>query len=111
MQFVAEDVRYTQSKCCKMLYAVSLGLPKDKLTLTAVKVDKAGPGAKVTMLGCDEAMRFSVNGKKQLVIDASAMSESKAPCKFAYSFKLAGFDLDIQADAIRKAPKTKMVHD
>jgi len=111
VKFVAEDIRYTQSKCGKALYAISLGLPTGKLTFTAVKVNKVGPDATVSMLGCDKALKFTVNDEKQLVVDASGMNESKAPCKFAYTFKLAGFEVDVQEEAIKKAPKTEMVHD
>lgn len=45
------------------------------------------------------------------MVDASAVSAENAPCTFAYSLKLAGFDLDIQPDAVVEAPKTEMVHD
>ena len=107
---MAEDIRYTQSKDGQTLYAIALGLPKDSLTLTAVKVNQAGPNAIVSMLG-GQGLQYSVNARKQLVIDVPAMSRATAPCKYAYSFKLTGFDLDIQADAVMEAPKTEMVHD
>lgn len=71
----------------------------------------AGDGAKVTFLGRDAALPFEVNAKKQLVVDASAVNAGNAPCTFAYSLKLEGFDLDIQPDAVVEAPKTEMVHD
>jgi len=108
--FVADDIRYTQSKCYKYLYAIALGLPKDSLTLKAVKINDSGPSASVTLLGRGK-LDFTVNDRKQLVIDTAGISASNAPCPFAYSFKLSGFELDIQSDAIKKAPKTKMVHD
>jgi len=106
--FVAEDIRYTQSKTGETLYAIALGMPQDELTLTAVKVNQAGPNAIVSMLG-GAGLKYRVNARKQLVIEAPRMSP--APCKYAYSFKLAGFDLDIQADAVKEAPKTEMIHD
>jgi alpha-L-fucosidase len=108
--FAAEDIRYTQSKDGKTLFAISLGLPKDQLTLTAVKVNAVGDDAVVSMLGRGK-LDFEVNDKKQLVIDVADLSAENAPCKFAYSFKLAGLDFDIQPDAVKEAPKTKMVHD
>lgn len=111
IKFSAKDIRYTQSKCGKTLYAILLGLPTQKLTLTAVQVNKVGDGAKVTLLGRDAPLPFEVNGKKQLVVDASAVNSDNAPCDFAYSLKLEGFELDIQPDAVVEAPKTKMVHD
>jgi alpha-L-fucosidase len=108
--FVAQDIRYTQSKDGETLYAIALGLPEGSLTLTAVKVNQAGPNAIVSMLG-GQGLKYSVNAKGQLVIEVPAMSQATAPCKYAYGFKLTGFDLDIQADAVKKAPKTEMVHD
>ncbi|MBN2296909.1 MAG: alpha-L-fucosidase [Pirellulales bacterium] len=108
--FVAEDIRYTQSKDGKILYAIALGLPKKSLTLTATKVKVAGPEATVSLLGYGK-LDFTVNDRKQVVIDVSGLTESNAPCPFAYSFKLSGFELDIQPDAVKQAPKTKMVHD
>ncbi len=109
--FTAEDIRYTQSKDGKTLYAILLGLPADKVTLTAVRVDKTGPDAQVSLLGNDGTLPFTANEKKQLVVDTTSVSAANAPCKFAYSLKLAGFELDIQPDAVQEAPKTKMVHD
>lgn len=111
IKFSAKDIRYTQSKCGKILYAVLLGLPTEKLALTAVKIDKAGDNAKVTLLGRDAPLPFEVNAKKQLVVDASAINTDNAPCNFAYSLKLEGFEFDIQSDAVVEAPKTEMVHD
>lgn len=63
------------------------------------------------MLGRDEPLKFTVNDKKQLVVDTSGISATNVPCKYAYSLKLVGFEVDVQPDAVRRAPKTDMVHD
>ena len=110
VHFVAQDIRYTQSKCGKELYAIALGLPAGTLTLTAVKISSAGPDASISLLGRGP-LKFKINAKRQPVIDVAGLSADNAPCQYAYSFKLKGLDLDIQADAIKEAPKTKMVHD
>jgi alpha-L-fucosidase len=110
VRFVAEDIRYTQSKDGNALYAIALGLPAKSLALTAVKVNAVGPSAGVSMLGRGE-VDFTVNDRDQLVIHVGDLSAANAPCQYAYSFKLSGFDLDIQPDAVKQAPKTKMVHD
>jgi len=110
IRFVAEDIRYTQSKCGKMLYAIALGPPKDTLTLTAVKVNAAGSEAGVSLLSRGP-LKFTINDRQQPVIDVGDFSAANAPCRYAYSFKLEGFDLDIQPDAVQQAPKTEMVHD
>ena len=52
-----------------------------------------------------------VHDKKQLVVDTSGMSAANAPCKYAYSLKLVDFEVDVQPDAVKQAPKTDMVHD
>lgn len=109
--FTAEDIRYTRSKDGKTLYAILLGLPAERVTLTAVQVDEVGDGAAVTLLGRDGPLRFDVNAKKQLVVDTSAVDSDSAPCDYAYSLKLEGFEVDIQPDAVVEAPKTEMVHD
>ena len=93
------------------MYAISLGPPSGKLTLTAVKVNQAGADARVCMLGREGSLPFEVNEKRQLVIDVSSFRPESAPCEYAYGFKLTGFDLDVQPDAVKKAPKTEMVHD
>lgn len=110
IRFVPQDIRYTQSKDGQTLYAVALGLPKGKLTLTAVRVLKGGPEAAVTLLGRGK-VDFTVNQKKQPVIDVGGLSAENAPCKHAFSFKLEGFALDIQPDAVQEAPETEMVHE
>ncbi len=110
IRFVAEDIRYTQSKCGKYLYAIALGLPRGKLTLTAVKVNAAGPDAEISLLGHGK-VDYTLNDEKQPVLDVGDLSAADAPCRFAYSFKLKDFDLDIQPGAARKSPKTEMVHD
>ena len=56
-------------------------------------------------------LEFAVNDRQQLVIDTGDLSAANMPCRYAYSFRLGGFDLGIQPDAVREAPKTEMVHD
>jgi hypothetical protein len=71
---------------------------------------KGGPEAAVTLLGRGK-VDFTVNQKKQPVIDVGGLSAENAPCKHAFSFKLEGFALDIQPDAVQEAPETEMVHE
>jgi hypothetical protein len=70
----------------------------------------AGPVARVSLLG-GGPLEFAVNQRKQPVIDVGDLSAGNAPCRYAYSFRLEGFDLDIQPDAVREAPQTEMLHD
>ncbi|MCH5376116.1 MAG: alpha-L-fucosidase, partial [Planctomycetes bacterium] len=110
VSFVPQDIRYTQSKNGKSVYAIALGLPEGKLTLTAVKINAAGPEAGISLLGRGK-VDYTINDRKQPVIDVGDLSIDNAPCHYAYSFKLDGFDVDIQPDAVKEAPKTEMVHD
>jgi alpha-L-fucosidase len=99
VQFTAEDIRYTRSKDGKRVYAIALGRPENQLTLTTVRVVAAGQKAKVTQLGSDERLTFSVNSKKQPVIQVPPLENSERPSDVAYSFCLDGFKLDVQPEA------------
>ena len=102
--YTAKDIRFTRSKDGKTLYAIALGWPSKSLTLTAVKVLKAGPNARVTLLGYDKALKFTVNDKKQLVIGMPDLDATQRPCQQAYSFKLTGFELDVHGGEIAAGP-------
>jgi alpha-L-fucosidase len=97
--FSAQDIRYTRSKNGKTLYAIALGWPQKQITLTAVKVNSAGPGAKVTLLGHEKPLKYTINDAGQPVIRSPGLDESQRPCELAYSFRLSGFELDVQPEA------------
>jgi len=88
--YTAKDIRYTASKDGKTLYAIVLDWPgAGPLVLHSVAVK--GGGGKVSMLGYDKPLRFSLTDARQVVIDVPDLSESQRPCKNAYTFKLTGF--------------------
>ena len=103
--YTAKDLRYTRSKDGKAVYAVALGWPEDDaLTLTAVQVD-GDAGGKVTLLGRDGSLPYSVNADKQLVINVSAVKKADLPCEHAYAFKLTGLTTSLSPKAaIGEAP-------
>jgi len=94
-----QDVRYTRSKDGKTVYAIVLGWPQAKeITLTATRVE-AETNSCVTLLGYEGAIRYRLNGERQLVIEIPPLAEGQLPCKYAYAFKLAGFRLALHPSA------------
>lgn len=91
-----KDIRYTRSKDNKTLYAITMGWPQsEELKLSIVKVDNA-VNPNVTLLGYDKPIEFKVNDKKQPVITIPNLTENQRPCKYAYVFKLTGFQTSLQ---------------
>jgi alpha-L-fucosidase len=91
--YTPQDIRYTVSPDGKTFYAIALGWPTAPLQLPHVKVSRSG-GARVTMIGHDQPLMFSVNAMQHLVITPPDLAESARPCKDAVVFKLVGFSLD-----------------
>lgn len=53
LQYTNQDIRYTQSKDGKTLYAIVLGMPITKVALPAVKARHSRDGdSSITLLGC-----------------------------------------------------------
>lgn len=97
--FSAKDVRYTQSKDGKTLYAFALGWPEGPLTLESILVKQAPETARVQLLGSDAPVPFKVTAKGQLVLDVPELAVAERPGDHAYGFKLTGFSLDAQPEA------------
>ena len=91
--YIAKDIRYTQSKDGKTVYATAFGLPDGKLTLQLTQVLNVSDSAKVTMLANGKDIPFEVNELKHLVLDLSDINEANAGCKYAYSFAIEGFEM------------------
>jgi alpha-L-fucosidase len=100
VEYSGKDIRYTRSKDNKILYATILGWPDNgKVVLSYVKADRAKHG-KVSLIGSDKKIKFTINKQKQPVIDVSAIRSRDLPCDYAWSFKLEGFEMSLQAKAI-----------
>jgi alpha-L-fucosidase len=97
--FSAKDIRYTRAKDGSAVYAFTLGWPDSAVTLESVLMKQAGPDAKVQLLGHVGAIPFHVGEKGQLVLDVPALAENERPGKYAYGFKLTGFELDAPPEA------------
>lgn len=91
LHYSAKDIRYTQSKDGKTLYAICLGWPDRPFTLKAVSVNGVTDNADVKLLGSSHDVAFAVNSDKSLTILPPLLSEQARPCKYASIFKLDGF--------------------
>ena len=93
VNYTAEDLRYTRSKDGQTLYIIALGWPEGKLRPTILQIDDATAG-KVQLIGHPGDLSFTKKGKR-ITIDVPA----KAPCDYAYAFRLTGFKTSITPTA------------
>ncbi|MCB1127803.1 MAG: alpha-L-fucosidase, partial [Verrucomicrobiae bacterium] len=103
LEYSAEDIRYTQSKDGRTLYAFTLGWPGGEIVFSAVKVRSAGPMARVRMLGGQEDLKYSLNDQGRLVVHLPDLPEANRPARHAFGFELTGFDIEA-ARPIRHVP-------
>ena len=87
--FTARDIRFTTKP--DALYAITLGWPGQEFTIHSVRVDTAGPDARVELLG-NGTVSYRLNAEKQVVISVPA----QWPCEHAFAFKLTGFKTSLQ---------------
>ncbi len=96
LKYTAQDIRYTRKG--DTLYIIPLGWPDGKLAPHSLQVDKAAPDARISLLGHDGPVPYTVTGKK-LVINTASLDPDTLPCRYAYAFKLTGFTLSKSIDA------------
>ncbi|MDZ8117821.1 alpha-L-fucosidase, partial [Pontiella agarivorans] len=90
--FTEEDVRYTQSKDGKTVYAFAMDWPADHtLTLKSVCVDEVGKKAKVELFG-HGVVNYTINEDKTLTIDLP----ENAPNPNCNGFKISNMKLSWQ---------------
>jgi alpha-L-fucosidase len=70
------------------LYAITPGWPKGELVLKDVKPAR---GAKVTLLGHDQPLKWKQAGAN-IVITVPNLTVDEVPCKHAYTFKVTGVE-------------------
>ena len=71
------------------LYAISVGWPGKQLVLRDVRVPA---GAAVTMLGVPGTLQSTIAGDT-LTITTPDLGPDGAPCRYAYTFKIPGAEL------------------
>jgi len=103
--YTGSDIRFTQSKDGKILYVIALGKPEKNFLVRSVQVDEARSDAQVTLLGFDGLVKYNINEKKQIeiLLPASVHQSSE---KYAYAFKLTGFNLCVNEDGLFAGPRT-----
>ncbi len=79
-QFVAQDIRFTQSKDAKTIYAISLGVPTESLRIKTLGADKISG---ITLLGSDAKVDW-----KQAAGALIIQPIPKWPSQYAVTFKL-----------------------
>jgi len=102
--FTNRDVRFTQSKDGRTLYAIVLDWPERELTIRSTRVDRAGAGARVRLLGRDGELRHQLNDARQPVISVPALEPKQRPCRYAFVFALTGFEVSLHQEASFNLP-------
>lgn len=87
------EIRFTRKG--NDVYAICLGWPEKKLLINTLRVQKADPSAKITLLGYGEPLPFEINEQKQALVEFPNPAEDKRPSKYAYTLKLTGFELGV----------------
>jgi alpha-L-fucosidase len=90
VHYTPQDIRYTQSKDGKTIYAICLGRPAGDITLRSLAVQQSDSG-NVSLLGSSANVSFTVNPDQTLTLHTSKLAEDKFVCKHAYAFRLEGF--------------------
>ena len=85
--FAVKQVFFTQRP--EALYAISVGWPGKQLVLRDLKVPD---NATVTMLGVPGQLKTSIQGNT-LIITTPDLGPDAAPCRYAYTFKIAGAEV------------------
>ncbi len=79
-----ENVFYTRSKDSKVVYAIHVGWPCEKVELESIKPKVK---SKIYMLGVKEPLQWKYDSKK-LTIEIPPTLNGQIPCEYAYSFKI-----------------------
>lgn len=102
--YTSKDIRFTSSKDGRTLYVIVLDWPDKQMTIESIKIANANSGAHLLLLGHDGDISYSVNDEKQLVIQRPDLSPEHRPCKYAFAFKLTGFDVELHEAARPSSP-------
>jgi len=97
VDYTSKDIRFTQSKDGKTLYAIVLGLPQEEIELDTIRINKAVDDAQVQQLGNAANIAYSVNDDHTITIHLPEYDTGRPVAKYAVVFKLTGFDLDLKS--------------
>ena len=88
--YASEDIRFTQSKNGKVVYAIELDIPKDGQVVIKSMSQTAGRIKRVTLLGHDGKLDWQQT-QAGLMIKLPAT----LPCNYALAFKIQGKELHV----------------
>ena len=90
-QFTSKDIRYTTKG--KTLYAIVMDWPQDKVTLTLPVITKKSKEEKVTLLGYDKPLVYTIENNK-ISVEFPVLYPFQRACKHAYTVKFEGFEMN-----------------
>jgi alpha-L-fucosidase len=90
-EFTSRDIRYTIKG--KTLYAIVMDWPEEKVTLTLPVFIKKSKEAKVSLLGFDKPLVYTIENTK-ISIEFPALYPFQRSCKYAYVMKFEGFEIE-----------------
>ncbi len=93
--FTNKDIRFTRSKNGKTIYAIALEWPSKDLLIKSMKIGKGNDATKVELLGYNGDISYSVNDKRQLVLNTSKIKKTDLACQHAFAFALHNFDIKL----------------
>ncbi len=110
-EYSAADIRYTQSKDGKNIYATLLAWPKSKeVHLKVVDVKSTNAQAKVELIGFGD-VDYNINNDNTLTIDLSKVSKASLPSKYAHALKITGMKLGWHKHGHKWLPTSKHLAD
>ncbi len=93
--YTPEDVRFTQRKDGRALYAAVLGRPTGKVVFKAVKVTSVDADAHIELLGSPDPVKYTISEDNELSLQPPSSGPMSSSNPYAVVFKLTGFTFEI----------------
>jgi alpha-L-fucosidase/arylsulfatase A-like enzyme len=90
--YSSQDIRFTRSKDGETVYAIVLNTPGKEIVIQSINVDQS-KDSKLELLGYEGKVNFKINSDKKLIIQTEGIPFEESACKYAYAFKLTGFEI------------------
>ena len=90
-QFTSKDIRYTTKG--KTLYAIVMDWPEEKVTFMLPFFTKKLKEAKVSLLGYDKPLVYTIENNK-ISVEFPGQYPFQRACKYAYTVKFEGFGIN-----------------
>ena len=109
-----EHVRFMQSPDGETFYVIVLGWPQTyangwpghrmQLAIRSMQIDDTAPDARVELLGSEEPISYKIDDQKRLVISIPELRHEERPSKYAFAFRLNGFEISLSREGAAKRP-------